>query len=125
MGLQFSFLLSAVLFGPHTNGHHFMAMVPLSYAGLAAAIGAFANTPALLRAPVRVAAAAILAILLTINIFGNIREVEALRRTGGVAMFSDAINRFATGFDFLWWIGQELIDSISGDRAGIDRNRSV
>jgi hypothetical protein len=97
MALQLSFLMSAVIFGPRTNGHHFMALLPLSYAALAAAIGTFTSLPPILRRTVNIAAAAIVVILLTINIVGNVREVEALRRTGGVGMFSDAINRFATG----------------------------
>ena len=96
MGLQFSFLLSAVLFGPRSNGHHFMAMVPLSYAGLAAAIGAFASAQAHWKRPVVSVAAVIILGLLTINIIGNVREIEALRRTGGVANFSDANNQLGT-----------------------------
>lgn len=93
MGLQFSFLLVAVLFGPRTSGHHFMAMVPLSYAGLAAALGAHGATPFPRRTIVLFAAAAIAVGLFVINIAGNKLEIETLRRTGGVAMFSDANNQ--------------------------------
>ncbi len=93
-GLQVSFIAGALFFGQSTNGHHYMPFVPLAYAGLAAAWGVFTDLRSRWHRPAGIAAAAVIVALLAINIVGNSREIEALRRTGGVGNFSDAINRF-------------------------------
>jgi len=93
LGLQLSFLVGAWFFGMRINGHHYMAFVPLSYAGLAAAMSIFFVTPGRWRRLAGFAAAAVLVVLTAINIVGNTREIEELRRTGGVGNFSDAINQ--------------------------------
>ncbi len=93
LGLQISFICTALVFGMHTNAHHFMSIVPLAYAGLAAVFAALADSRSPWRKPVVLTAAAVIAVLLAINVAGDRREVEMLRRTGGVAFYSDAINR--------------------------------
>lgn len=98
LGLQLSFLFCAGFFGTRLAGHHFMPLVPLGYAALAASVIALPRDlprrPAWLSLP-----AAALVALVALNILGDAREVETLRRTGGVANFSDAINRL--GADLL------------------------
>lgn len=92
VGLQISFICTAIIFGLRTNAHHFMPVVPLAYAGLAAAFAALTANTGIWRKPAALTAAVVFAALLAINIAGDRREIEALRRTGGVALFSDAIN---------------------------------
>ena len=94
LGLQLSFLVGALLFGTRINTHHYMPFVPLGYAGLAAAMGAFTNLRGHWRILVNYGAAGIIVVLLALNVIGNIREIEELRRTGGVGNLSDAISQF-------------------------------
>ena len=98
LGLQISFLFGATLFGTRLAGHHFMPMVPLIYAGLAASIDAVRRSIGAARAFNIVAGGAV-AVILALNVIGDVREVDTLRRTGGVANYSDAINRL--GADLL------------------------
>jgi hypothetical protein len=93
VGLQVSFICTAMFFGLRTNAHHYMPIVPLAYAGLAAAFAAFGGARSQWRKPAAATAAIVIAALLAINVVGNMREISELRRTGGVANFSDAINR--------------------------------
>ena len=99
MGLQVSFVCGALFFGTRINGHHYTPFVPLGYAGLAAAMGIFVDGGRRWQRPTGVVAGAVVAALLAINLVGNAREIEALRRTGGIGNYSDAINRL--GADLL------------------------
>ena len=93
LGLQLSFVFGALLFGTRISAHHYMPFVPLGYAGLAAAGGAFTHLQGHWRKLVNYSTAGIIVALLALNIVGNIREIEELRRTGGVGNFSDAISQ--------------------------------
>lgn len=94
LGLQLSFAFGAMLFGTRINAHHYMPLVPLSYAGLAAGIGAFTRLQGHWGKFVNYTSAGVIVTLLALNVAGNIREIEELRRTGGVGNFSDAISQF-------------------------------
>lgn len=91
-GLQVSFLCAAMVLGLRTNAHHYMPMLPLAYAGLAAGFAALRPSLSQWRKPAAVASATVILILLTINSAGVYREIGYLKRTGGVGNFSDAIN---------------------------------
>jgi len=91
-GLQVSFICTAMVFGLRTNAHHYMPMLPLAYAGLAAGFAALWPSLSQWRKPAAVASATVILILLAINITGAYREIGYLKRTGGIGNFSDAIN---------------------------------
>lgn len=101
LGLELAFLGGAFAFGTRLGGHHFMPLVPLSYAALACALhalGTGAKRPVAATAA-SAAALGVVAVLATVNVAGDARELDALRRTGGVAYYSDAINHL--GADLL------------------------
>jgi hypothetical protein len=97
VGMMVSFLLVALIFGGRLGGHHFVPLLVLSY--LASAIGVFQTLGPLKLgcnayfrcAPIGVMAAA----LIVQSVWGQLETRAKLRETGGVALFSDAINRFA------------------------------
>jgi hypothetical protein len=96
IGLEVSFLAVALVFGSRLGGHHFVALLPLSYFALAIALGATqwsAPQPFAARMQVSVTAV-VLAALLVINVAGELHESDRLRATHGVGLYSDAINHF-------------------------------
>jgi hypothetical protein len=91
-----TFCLFALLFGGRLGGHHFVALLPLGYAGLALGL---ANVAAPLDAgprPARAMAIAALALLVALSIQGHRDEMAKLVATRGVGLYSDAVNRLAT-----------------------------
>jgi hypothetical protein len=83
----------ALVFGNRLGGHHYVVLLPWLYAalgyGLERSRARGAQAPA-------IASAAVLALLVLVNIFGQVAEARRLRETRGVGLMSDAINRFAT-----------------------------
>ncbi len=94
LGMQVAFAAGALLFGGRLSGHHYMPLVPLAYAALAVASaalladeGATGGRRWLVGVP--------FTLLLALNAAGSAGEAATLRRTGGVGLYSDAINTFA------------------------------
>jgi hypothetical protein len=96
LALELSFFLVALVFGDRLGGHHFVSLLPLSYAALALAVQAIATAA---RQPVTAAGNAlawvIVVLLLSINLAGEKRESDQLRATHGIGLYSDAINHLA------------------------------
>ena len=96
VALQASFVGGALFFGGRLWGHHYMPLVPLSYAALAIAASALAKT--LIQRPFRsavVAFGALCSVLAVLNVAGNVEAAQMLARSRGSGLYSDAINRFA------------------------------
>jgi hypothetical protein len=96
VALQASFVAGALFFGGRLWGHHYMPLVPLSYAAFA--IGASALAKTLLRRSCRRAAVAfgiLCSVLAVLNVAGEVDAARILARTRGTGLHSDAINRFA------------------------------
>jgi hypothetical protein len=88
-----SFFLCALVFGRRLGGHHFMSLLLLAYLNLTLGLVAVARAaPPPWR---RLAIAAPLVLLCGINLAQQAATREALRATGGVGSFSDAIVRLA------------------------------
>jgi hypothetical protein len=93
LGMQLCFAAWALYFGGRLWAHHYEPLVPIAYAALAIGLAALVtgSPPPWLRATYMTT----FALLLALNAAGDAGEAEALRRTGGVGLYSDAINRFA------------------------------
>ena len=92
-----SFFGFSLIFGDRLGGHHFIALLPIAYGGLAVGAGrmhALAGSAARFFV-VRLIPATVLGSVIMINCAGQAREFGLLEQTGGVGLFSDAINRFA------------------------------
>ena len=105
VGLLASYVAGTLVFGTRLAGHHFMPLVPLVYVTLAASAESLLTRfgAMLVRAGVWVAGC----VLLALNVAADSREIAMLQRTGGVATFSDAINRF--GSDLAAGTGDDLL----------------
>ncbi|MEO8536209.1 MAG: hypothetical protein ABI533_01690 [Betaproteobacteria bacterium] len=105
IALPLSFCALALAFGDLLGGHHFVSLLPLAYAalatGLAAALPAGLPLDCARRRASSVLATAGLLTLAAINVAGSQREFETLERTGGVGLYSDAVNRLARDIDAL------------------------
>jgi hypothetical protein len=88
-----SFFLCTLVFGRRLGGHHFMSLLLLAYLNLALGLAAVARSAS--PAWQRLAIAAPLVLLSGINFEQQGATREALRATGGVGNFSDAIVRLA------------------------------
>jgi hypothetical protein len=92
-GFVLANFIMCVTFGTRVWVQHTAPMVPVFYLGLAGALGVLLTlSPAVAGRVVAVASAALLFYL---NIAGQWTVFAELRRTGGVGLMSDAINRFA------------------------------
>ncbi len=92
-----SFLACAAVFGNRLDGHHYTTIVPFLYAAFGAACAAWWTRPRE-TATARVAAAsgfALLAVVAVMNTFNLAHFHRDLEASGGAAMYSDAIDRFA------------------------------
>lgn len=92
-GFVLANFIMCVTFGTRVWVQHTAPMVPVFYLGLAGALGVLLTlSPAVAGRAVAVACAAL---LIYLNIAGQWTVFAELRRTGGVGLMSDAINRFA------------------------------
>ena len=93
--LPCSFFAVSLIFGGRLGAHHFMALLPVSYAALALAANAITERTA--RNPARAAMLWLspFVALIALNLAGQVREAHELKETRGVGLFSDAINRLA------------------------------
>jgi len=94
-GLPISFFAISLLFGNRLGGHHYMSFLPLSYVALALGlVAARPGTP-----PSRAVASGVALLcfgaIAAINVGATQREFANLERTGGVGLYSDAVNRLA------------------------------
>jgi hypothetical protein len=99
LGLEISFFVVSLIFGNRLGGHHYVCLVPLSYAALAGTLVAAmrhrdAPAPAL-RAPWGASALLAVGALIAINVAGDRQMTKKLSETHGVGLYSDAINHFA------------------------------
>jgi hypothetical protein len=94
IALAVSFVGVALVFGTRLSGHHFMVLLPISYAALALAVVAAAQA-----APAWRSANAIVTLpfvtLIALNAGGQLKEGLRLHETRGVGLYSDAINKLA------------------------------
>jgi len=95
IALPISFFAISLLFGNRLGGHHYMSFLPLSYVALALGlVAARPGTP-----PSRAVASGVALLcfgaIAAINVGATQREFANLERTGGVGLYSDAVNRLA------------------------------
>src|SRR6185295_19079658 len=96
LGMQLCFTAWALYFGGLLWAHHYEPLVPIAYGTMAAALATLVTTtPTRARRWLRATYAAPFALLFELNAAGDLDEAEVLRQTGGVGLYSDAINRFA------------------------------
>jgi hypothetical protein len=93
VALPLSFFAVSLVFGNRVAGHHFIVLVPVIYAALAVGVANAIRAP-VPRGPTR-AVAAVLVLLLGVNVAGQLSEGQRLAETHGVELFSDAIDRLA------------------------------
>lgn len=96
-----SLILCTLPFGGRIGGQHYALLLPLIYLGAAAGVSALLVPPPPsiphrgLHRPATAIVAACVAVLLLDAVTTHARFSASLRASGGAAMFSDAINRFA------------------------------
>jgi hypothetical protein len=90
-----SFMVMSLIFGDRLGGHHFMALLPIAYAALAIGLRDLTVPEEGHRVSGIVALSALFAVLLLLNVWGQIEEARWLKETRGVGLFSDAVNRLA------------------------------
>jgi hypothetical protein len=96
IGLPISFFAVSLLFGSRLGGHHYMSFLPISYVGLAAGFAALrSGERSMPPAGSRWAVLCFVAVS-AINLVASQRDFATLDRTGGVGLYSNAINRLAT-----------------------------
>ncbi len=93
-----SFVLVASMFGTRLSGHHFMVLLPMSYAALAVGLVALGDAPPAWRSGNAILVLPF-AVLAALNIGGQVREALQLHEVRGVGLYSDAINRLAADLD--------------------------
>ena len=89
-----SFVAIAMLFGTRLSGHHFMVLLPLAYGALALGLVALARTPRVGRTATAIVALPF-AVLVALNVGGQVKEALRLQEVRGAGLYSDAINRLA------------------------------
>jgi len=94
IALPCSFFAVSLVFGNRLGGHHFMSFLPLAYVALAAGLAAMPSD-ARGRHAAAIIAAGFLCALAAINLAATQRAFVTLARTGGVGLYSDAVNRLA------------------------------
>jgi len=95
IALAGSFFAVSLLFGNRLGAHHFMSFLPLAYVALAAGFAALQSGALASRSAGTAIAAGFLCALAAINFMATQREFATLSRTGGVGLYSDAVNRLA------------------------------
>ncbi len=123
VALPVSFAVLALVFGDRLGGHHFVTLVPLLYAALAAGLAAV-RRPGSARG---VAAILVPVVALAALNVGGLATIDAkLGETRGRGFLSDAIHRFAADLNtmerkpFLWFAEPALaLPVIMLTRAGI------
>jgi hypothetical protein len=96
IALPVSFFAISLSFGSRLGGHHYMSLLPLAYIALALGLAAAQQVSASSRAIASGAALLCFGALAAINVAAALREFATLDRTGGVGLYSDAVNRLAT-----------------------------
>lgn len=96
IALPVSFFAISLLFGSRLGGHHYMSFLPLAYVALALGLTATRETSPSSRAFASGAALLCFGALAALNVGAARREFATLDRTGGVGLYSDAVNRLAT-----------------------------
>ena len=123
-----SFMAVALVFGTRLSGHHFVVLLPISYAALALGVVGLANAPPAWRMAAWTVAAPFAA-LIALNVGGQIKEAIRLHDLRGAGLFSDAINRLAADLDgrarrpfvyFPDWGLSMPVAFLSGGRIGMD-----
>jgi hypothetical protein len=89
------FFAVSLVFGTRLGGHHYMSFLPLAYVALALGLVALRRDTKSSRGVANGAAVACFVALAAINVAATHRELATLDRTGGVGLYSDAINRLA------------------------------
>ena len=97
IALPCSFFAMSLIFGKRLGGHHFMSMLPLAYVALAAGLAALQPIDAARRARLPIIALTLLCALAAINLASTQRDFATLAKTGGVGLYSDAVNHLASG----------------------------
>jgi hypothetical protein len=93
-----SFFAVSLFFGDRLGGHHFAALLPLLYCATALGLHELhVLVPARYRtsAAVKTIPLLLIGVLAAVNLAGQEVTHRRLRETGGVGLFSDAINLFA------------------------------
>ena len=98
VALALSFCVVAFAFGTRLSGHHFMVLLPISYAGLALGLARLAELPPASRTG-RWTVAIPLVALVALNVGGQVKEGVRLHEVRGAGLYSDAINRLAADLD--------------------------
>jgi len=128
VALAISFIAVAMLFGTRLSGHHYMVLVPLAYGALALGLGSLAAAPRAWQGTTATFALP-LAVLVALNVGGQVREAQRLAATGGTGFYSDAINRLAADLDaaprrpfvyFPDWGLSMPVAFLTGGRVGMD-----
>lgn len=128
VALAISFVAVALAFGTRLSGHHFMVLLPISYAALALGLDALASTPPAWRMAAWTVATPFAA-LVGLNVGGQIKEAIRLHDLRGAGLYSDAINRLAADLDgrarkpfvyFPDWGLSMPVAFLTGGRIGMD-----
>lgn len=91
-----SFFALSLVFGNRLGGHHYTSLLVLGYVGLALGIAALVGAREGRPSQSRTAWIMLpMAVLVALNLQGQIDVRTKLRETGGMGLLSDAINRFA------------------------------
>ncbi len=99
VALPISFFGVSLVFGERLGGHHYMSLLPISYVALAAGIAAALPSSGRWRSPAAIPIVFGVGTMIVANALATSREVATLERTGGVGLYSDAINRLAADLD--------------------------
>jgi hypothetical protein len=95
VGLPACFFAVSLAFGERLGGHHYMSFLPLAYVALALGLVALRGDMKFPSGIVDGASVACFAALAAINVAATHRELATLDRTGGVGLYSDAIDHLA------------------------------
>lgn len=97
VALVVSFLVVSLVFGTRLGGHHYVVLLPLFYVALV--LGVRDEGRAVAARGLAWLPALPFVVLAGLNMAGQVHEGEALARTRGVGLYSDAINRLAADLD--------------------------
>ena len=99
VALPMTFFAVSLIFGERLGGHHYMSLLPVSYVALAAGIAATWPSSGRWRPQAAIPVVFGVGAMIVANALATNRELATLERTGGVGLFSDAINRLAADLD--------------------------
>ena len=128
VALALSFVAVALFFGTRLSGHHFMVLLPLSYGALAVGLVALGTAPPASHMATSTFALP-LAVLVALNVAGQVQEAIRLHDLRGVGLYSDAINKLAADVDemepkpfvyFPDWGLSMPVAFLTGGRVGMD-----